>query len=600
MRNSLAPFDTNRFSKPIKDDKKIKLSRLLSKFIIKNHKVAVITPPLHEPNSINPDSVHRRAYHAYPPLGQLYICASVDDVDSWQSVPFDLNLMMLRNAAEDKKYNLESLVNCIPDDFDAYLVGCMFSTSADVYKKVCHLLKKRGKLCVVGGVYATGCYEDFLIDDCADVVIKFEGEYQVANFLRFWDGLNVDLKNISFFINEKIFSFDEEHEGVITPDVTPQLEKIKDTIPDYSKYGSFGHFARALGGNRRIATVLGTRGCRGFCTFCSVRNFMGKGVRVFDEELMLKTIKYLYNECGVRYIDWLDDDMLADRDKAISLFNKIAELNYDLVFTVTNAVLARNINEELIDAIGRAGFIQIGFGVETGNPEMRKRVRKTTNLKNLKETIELFKTKFPDIFIHCNFMIGFPGETAGQILDTFNYARSLEVDWCQVAIVQALPNTPMYDEFVALDDPRVSKSQKYSPASEAKRKGASIDDIGLSVVDVFSMPHNHAPSLDELNGMWYPLNTRLNFLENKNLSSTGRLWKLRNFNSALLESYPDDPIMLLLASKCCGLDGDADGMLKYRRLAVNRVNMSRFWREFLGFMKRYDRYDIINILEEEL
>lgn len=500
-----------------------KLSRLLSKFKIVNHKVAVICPPLVSPENIDRIAARSQSYHLHLPLGQLYICASVDNLGNWDSVPFNMNFEMLRRAVDGLDYDLESLIGEIPLDYDAYLIGCMFSSSSDVYNYILRQFKQRGKLIVLGGVYATSAYEDLLENGLADIVIKFEGEYQIANLLRYWEtGCNdIVFKNCSFFHNRKIVSFEEEHEGIVSIDINSQLAKMKDDIFLYSKYGSLGHTFKAFGRGRPYATILGNRGCRGCCTFCSVRDFMGKGVRIFDENLIISTIKYLYNECDIRFIDWLDDDLFADRDKAISLFNRIASLNYDLVFTSSNAALARNINEALIDAIARAGFIQIGFGVETGNKLIRKNVRKTTNLKNLRYSIQLLKEKYPHIFIHCNYMIGFPGENIGQILDTFNYASGLAVDWNQIAIVQALPNTSIWDEFEKLGDPRVFKPQKYSPASEVKRKGVSIDDIGLSIVDVFSLPHNKIPTLEELNGMWYPLNTRLNFLENKNWDTGG-------------------------------------------------------------------------------
>ena len=61
---------------------------------------------------------------------------------------------------------------------------------------------------------------------------------------------------------------------------------------------------------------------------------MGPKVRTTNEENTLNTIKYLYEECGVRHIDWLDDDLVAYPEKAKVLFNKIADLKYDLIFTI--------------------------------------------------------------------------------------------------------------------------------------------------------------------------------------------------------------------------------------------------------------------------
>ena len=68
-------------------------------------------------------------------------------------------------------------------------------------------------------------------------------------------------------------------------------------------------------------------------------------------------------------------------------------------------MLAINIDEELVEAIGKAGFVQVGFGVESGDEEMRRRIRRVTRVPNLIQTIDHFRQKFPNIFIHCNFML---------------------------------------------------------------------------------------------------------------------------------------------------------------------------------------------------
>ena len=57
-----------------------------------------------------------------------------------------------------------------------------------------------------------------------------------------------------------------------------------------------GSYTGLIPEKKRFATVLSNRGCRAKCTFCSVRNFNGRGVRrrevssVIDELLMLREV----------------------------------------------------------------------------------------------------------------------------------------------------------------------------------------------------------------------------------------------------------------------------------------------------------------------
>ena len=59
---------------------------------------------------------------------------------------------------------------------------------------------------------------------------------------------------------------------------------------------------------RKISTILSNRGCRAQCTFCSVRNFNGVGVRRRTIDSVIEELKILKFEHGIDHIMWLDDD----------------------------------------------------------------------------------------------------------------------------------------------------------------------------------------------------------------------------------------------------------------------------------------------------
>jgi radical SAM superfamily enzyme YgiQ (UPF0313 family) len=323
---------------------------------------------------------------------------------------------------------------------------------------------------------------------------------------------------------------------------------------------------------------------------------MGPKVRTTSEDITIDTIKYLYEECGVQHIDWLDDDLVAYTEKAKSLFSRIADLNYDLVFTVQNAMLAINMDDELVDSIGRAGFVQVGFGVESGDELLRKKVRRTTRIDNLRSVIDRFRDKFPHVFIHANFMLGFPGETVAQIQKTVELALSLKLDWCNLSVVQALPNTPMWDEFVQLNDSRIDIPNKYSPTSAVKEEGISIDDIGLDIVDIDSLPPDSIPNFKELSDIWYPVNTRINFLNNINLYNHSTTWKLTRYLSILNQIFPLDPTIHLALAKCHNIEGGSENEIKakkYLDIAHEEIGDKEYWPKLFDLCRKFDRHQII-------
>jgi radical SAM superfamily enzyme YgiQ (UPF0313 family) len=571
------------------------LRKLLNEYELLTNNLIIITPPLQHPKTLDKDVVKSKGYHLYPPLGQIYIANSIHENSIFKCQTYDMHLDMLRRCYNDEDYDMGTLLNSIKEDYDAYLVSCMFSTSENIYKEVGKKLKTSRKLVIFGGVYSTGFSEDILSKQVADIVIKHEGEVQINNLLGFWNkSEHSEILNLAFNYNNNIYDFSKKYEKVKPASIKKELIKIKDTYKDYSKYGTFGHITTALVGDRVHGSIIGNRGCRSSCTFCSVRNFMGPKVRSTETSITIETIKYMYNDLGVRHIDWLDDDLVAYKDQTIELFNEISKLNYDLKFTIQNAVLARDINEELVDALVSAGFVQIGFGVESGSSEIRRKIQRVTLIDNLKDTINWFREKNPDIFIHCNFMLGFPNEKVSQIIQTIELALELSVDWCQFAVVQALPNTKLWNDFVESNDPRVNEPSKYSPASEAKLEGKTIDDLGLEPIDIYQLDPESTLSTHQLKCVWYPINIMVDFLKNYNYENVNQINKLILFLQAISSSYPKDPVMNYALSYSNKLINELDTSSNYKQTGDELKNNSIFWKSLINKLEPHDTHKILN------
>ena len=142
-----------------------------------------------------------------------------------------------------------------------------------------------------------------------------------------------------------------------------------------------------------------------------------------------------------------------------------------------------------------------------------------------------------------------PKENVGQIKKTIELALSLNLDWCNIAVVQALPNTPMWDDFVKLNDPRVFSPNKYSPATATKEKGVSIDDLNFNILNFDEYKNDKILSFKDLNNIWYPVNTKINFLNNINFSDNKKTWKIKNYLSTLHRIFPLDPTIHVALAK---------------------------------------------------
>ena len=108
-------------------------------------------------------------------------------------------------------------------------------------------------------------------------------------------------------------------------------------IKNYYKHGILSA-AQTVAYDTPLATMQTVRGCTARCTFCSVRNFNGFGVRTHSPDRVLKEIEILYKKFGIKHIDFVDDDFTVSRERVIQICKMLIERNYNLTWSIGNGV----------------------------------------------------------------------------------------------------------------------------------------------------------------------------------------------------------------------------------------------------------------------
>lgn len=133
---------------------------------------------------------------------------------------------------------------------------------------------------LAGGVQATYDCEELLAQDHCDVLFRREAELQFKAFLEGCKGpapAPLPL-GIAFRHGGRVYELGQPEGDVpVEWDIRPCYDLID--VEGYNRVGSLAAFSRFNGADKPFATVLGNRGCRAHCTFCTVRDFNGKGVR---------------------------------------------------------------------------------------------------------------------------------------------------------------------------------------------------------------------------------------------------------------------------------------------------------------------------------
>ncbi|MBE3094951.1 MAG: radical SAM protein [Actinobacteria bacterium] len=369
----------------------------------------------------------------------------------WHYIPYNLCLLasMIRDICDVKilDANIDNLTKSdLADKIKEYnpnIIG--ITILMDQYGKAGHISAQIAKevnkdiITIFGGVYATINSDYIMKDKNIDIVVIGEGEYILRNLVLYFkrEG-NLPVNGISYrkdglVINTGHSSFISDLDKLPLPaydlvDLKKYIylkdRKSVDSPPLYP-----------------YMRIFSSRGCPIGCTFCQVKDIMGKSFRKRSAENVLKEIRYLMENYGIKSIIFDDDNLIMDRQRAIDLFKGLKELK---ILWLAIALAAFKLDKGLFKIMKECGCIYVDIAIESASPRILKDIiKKPINLNKIKEVVSWGK-EF-GIFIAGNFMIGFPTETWEEIRKTIKFAEELDMDYVKIFDVIPLRHTELWD-----------------------------------------------------------------------------------------------------------------------------------------------------------
>ncbi|MBS3136900.1 radical SAM protein [Candidatus Woesearchaeota archaeon] len=186
--------------------------------------------------------------------------------------------------------------------------------------------------------------------------------------------------------------------------------------------------------------IIFGRGCPFQCIFCSPHVLYGYKHRTRSPENMIKEIKMLQEKYGVKNFGIMDPTLTISKDAVMKLCQGFIDAKLDITWGCYARI--NIVDEELLKKMYDAGCRWVDYGIESGDDEILKRLKKATTVKQGIEKVEL--TKKVGINPRVNFLIGFPFETKESIQKTVDLARSLIKEESCITVVQPYPGTELY------------------------------------------------------------------------------------------------------------------------------------------------------------
>ncbi len=580
-------------------DAEKELDRLFPTRSIK--RVLLVSPPDADESMFNYDIAKRGRYWNFPLYGLGVIAVHLKGLGIEVCI-VNLNHEILKTcmhtfdeASFDFDASWENIIENKITSFCPDLIGltCMFSQTHTSLVKLCNKVKKfkPGLPMALGGVHITSCFLDDttsgqLLNDLnsCDLFFLYEAELAFNNFIK------VVNQEISAAYLSQIY-FNKSTDKLFFPNTIIPNENEINVLPahdqitpvDLAEYGKIGSFFCHKDKTTRFSTLISNRGCRGQCAFCSVRNFNGAGVRHRSVQSIIDELKMLRDEYGIGHIMWLDDDLLHDTKKTLALFSEMSRQNIGITWDCTNGVIAASCTEEIIAAAAECGCIGLTIGVESGNPEILKRIKKPGNVNVFLKAAEVLG-KYEQINSRVFLMVGFPGETYQMILDTVNLAVMMDLDWYNITIFQPLPNTSMFDSMVndGLVDNIEFDHIRYSagPYGKVREKAQkNLFSPGCKKNFFHNFNPGQVPLSSLMDEIWFQMNYHLNFQQlNKKYSSVKLQQQYRYVKNIAEIVAPDDAFAMYfygyLQHKLHGRISD-----ELTNKLVHRIRTSDYWKQ---------------------
>lgn len=402
-------------------------------------KVLLIYPPvtIYGPGKVSP----------HPPLSLAYLAACLERAGYLVKIIDALALgkdnvktrgKLTRIGLSDRELKKEI------KNFQPGIVGIsvMFTAFAQDAHNIARLVKEVNPkiTTVLGGAHVSIDSKAILKDKNVDVAVKGEGEVTFLNLIKAIEKKK-DLAGITGITYR-------QGRKIIQNPPTPFIKDL-DTLPFPARHllpmELYDDEGDPFSMRYPLTSMITSRGCPGHCVYCSIHAVWGHTWRGRSAKNVVDEIEHLVKDYGIKEIHFQDDSMTISKKRMNEICDEIIKRKVDIKWATPNGIAHWMLDKRLLRKMKKAGCYRITFGIESGNPEMRRWVGKPYSLEQAKELTQ-YANKIGMWTLATN-IIGFPYETREQINDTIQFAINSDVDFALFYRLGPRPGTPVYEIF---------------------------------------------------------------------------------------------------------------------------------------------------------
>ena len=384
---------------------------------------------------INTDKKLFHPRHILPPIDVGY-CASLLEKAGYETLFIDTAI---------ERYNILGICEkIIGEHVDVVVLKPNIMT----YRLTLELARELKPYCqhiICMGPVASMSVDFFIFDKSSiDFCIIGEPEYTLLEVInRIKNGQNVMHVAGAAYYNCKLI--------VETPrDLCENLDFLP--YPKHELFIDKGysfHYPINVNGKIKFGVILTSRGCPYSCIFCSPvkRVSFGKEHRIRSAQNVIAEMELLQSK-GVNVIYFIDDIFTYNHNRVKLICNEIKAKKINVIWAAQ--IRADFSDFELLAKMKEAGCGCVNIGIESANDATLKMLQKKITLKDVKRTIKFCREL--EINVVGDFIIGIPGQTKEDILESLKFAKRLRLDLVEALLFTPYPGSKAFEIYGKPED----------------------------------------------------------------------------------------------------------------------------------------------------
>ncbi len=251
--------------------------------------------------------------------------------------------------------------------------------------------------------------------------------FTTNDITKYFCGQYDDMNNIVYRKNEQIIRTETKYpENGFTYPVP-----LHEQLPLKKYYVAHGQ-------HRPLSSVITSYGCPGRCNFCvagGIKYRYRDPQNVIDE---LHTLKRL----GVKEIFFRDNTFCANKKQGRELMELMIKSEFS--FSWLADTRADVLDEQTVDMMKRSGCCALHIGVESASQNTLDKYDKSISKDQIRKAFKMCK-KY-DIHTVGYFILGLPGESFEDTVNTIDYAIELDCDYASFNVPIPIYGTPLREE----------------------------------------------------------------------------------------------------------------------------------------------------------